>query len=140
MTRVVLDEHPPSATRLRHTEPFGRRWWRQQAIVAAVAVLLGGTNGFLLAQMDRRVPVLALTHPLSWGETIADADLAVIKQAPADGVSTISAKDRSLVLGRTTTGGTLPAGTVLAWGQLCPARHSGQGNCGETAPFTVVFP
>src|SRR5438067_6757243 len=58
-----------------HVGPLSRRWWRRLAVSSGAARAWGPrhTGGVLLAQLDARLPVLALTQDIHVGHTVTDA-------------------------------------------------------------------
>ena len=105
--------------------PRRRRWWLLAAAVVLAAVAAYG-NYALIAGQDERVEVLVLTRDVGWGQRIGEADLGVAKAVPDPRLAAIPAGDRVRVVGQVTRA-SLPAGTVLAPGQLTAQPVPGPG-------------
>ncbi|WP_245633815.1 SAF domain-containing protein [Amycolatopsis jejuensis] len=105
--------------------PRRRRWWLLAIAVVLAAVAAYG-NDALITSQDHRVDVLVLAREVSWGQPIRDTDLAVAKEVPGQPVASIPAGDRIRIVGQFARS-TLPAGTVLAPGQLDPRPIPGPG-------------
>ncbi|WP_240519657.1 SAF domain-containing protein [Amycolatopsis antarctica] len=105
--------------------PRRRRWWLLGVAVVLAAVVAFG-NYALIAGQDNRVDVVVLTRAVGWGQRISDGDLGIAKAVPDQGVSSIPAGDRAGVVGQVTRSA-LPAGTVLAPGQLSTQPIPGPG-------------
>ncbi|WP_409493956.1 SAF domain-containing protein [Amycolatopsis sp. cmx-11-12] len=112
------DDEPPRV-------PRRRRWWLLGvAVVLAVVVAFG--NYALITGQDDRVDVLALTREVSWGQTIGEGDLGVVKAVPDQPLAVIPVGDKARVVGQVARS-SLPAGTVLAPGQLSGQPIPGPG-------------
>ncbi|MFD2422695.1 SAF domain-containing protein [Amycolatopsis pigmentata] len=105
--------------------PRRRRWW-----LLAVAVVLAAAAAFgnvaVISGQDKRIEVLVLARPVSWGQRIGDEDLEVGKAVPYPNTAVILSRDRAAVVGAIARA-TLPAGTVLAPGQLTQQPVPGPG-------------
>ncbi|NKQ54538.1 hypothetical protein HFP15_16785 [Amycolatopsis sp. K13G38] len=105
--------------------PRRRRWWLLGVAFVLAAVVAFG-NYALIAGQDARIDVVVLTRDVGWGQRISDGDLGVAKAVPDQGVSSIPARDRAGVVGQVTRSA-LPAGTVLAPGQVSAQPVPGPG-------------
>lgn len=105
--------------------PRRRRWWLLGVAVVLAAVVAYG-NFALIAGQDERVDVLVLTRDVGWGQRIGEGDLGVAKAVPDQRLASISASERAGVVGQVARS-TLPAGTVLAPGQLTAQPVPGPG-------------
>ncbi|SEP53793.1 SAF domain-containing protein [Amycolatopsis saalfeldensis] len=105
--------------------PRRRRWWLLSVAVVLAAVVAVG-NYALIAGQDARVEVLVLTRTVSWGQQLGEGDLGVAKAVPDQPLASISASERAGVVGRVARS-TLPAGSVLAPGQLSAQPVPGPG-------------
>ncbi|OLZ45968.1 hypothetical protein BS330_38755 [Amycolatopsis keratiniphila subsp. nogabecina] len=105
--------------------PRRRRWWLLGVAVVLAAVVAFG-NYALIAGQDDRVDVLALTREVSWGQTIEEGDLGVVKAVPDQPLAFIPVGDKSRAVGQVARS-ILPAGTVLAPGQLSGQPIPGPG-------------
>lgn len=105
--------------------PRRRRWWLLAVAVVLSAVAAYGNYGLIAAQ-DDRVDVLVLTRGVGWGQQIGEGDLGVAKAVPDQPLASIPASDRAAVVGQVARS-TLPAGSVLAPGQLSPQPVPGPG-------------
>ncbi|SEP54069.1 SAF domain-containing protein [Amycolatopsis saalfeldensis] len=83
-------------------------------------------NYALIAGQDARVDVLVLTRDVSWGQQIGEGDLGVAKAVPGQPLASIPASERAGVVGQVARS-TLPAGSVLAPGQLSAQPVPGPG-------------
>lgn len=84
-----------------------------RVLLGALLILGLALAGAVVAnRVDTRVPVLAAAHDIAAGQTITDADLAVVRIAAESGVATLPDTERATVAGRTAS---LPiaAGTLL---------------------------
>lgn len=63
---------------------------------------------------------LATARPIAAGQTIADADVTVVRVSNASGLALLSASARDQVVGRTATA-PIPAGTLVTSAQVGPA-------------------
>ncbi|WP_329065569.1 SAF domain-containing protein [Amycolatopsis sp. NBC_01480] len=105
--------------------PRRRRWWLLGTAVVLAAVVAVG-NYALIAGQDARVDVLVLTRDVSWGQQIGEGDLGVAKAVPGQPLASIPASERAGVVGQVARS-TLPAGSVLAPGQLSAQPVPGPG-------------
>jgi hypothetical protein len=119
----IVAEKPEEADGPR--VPRRRRWWLL-AVAAVLAAVAAYGNYALIAGQDERVDVLVLIRDVGWGQRIGEGDLGVAKAVPDQRLASISASDRAGVVGQVTRS-TLPAGTVLAPGQLTAQPVPGQG-------------
>jgi hypothetical protein len=101
------------------------RWWLLGVAVVLAAVAAFG-NYALIASEDERVDVLVLTRDVGWGQRIEEGDLGVAKAVPDQPLASIPASERSVIVGQVTRS-VLPAGTVLAPGQLSVQPIPGPG-------------
>ncbi|MFE6612008.1 SAF domain-containing protein [Amycolatopsis sp. NPDC057786] len=105
--------------------PRRRRWWLLGVAVVLAAVVAFG-NYALITGQDERVDVLALTREVSWGQTIEESDLGVVKAVPDQPQAFIPVSDRDMVVGQVARS-ILPAGTVLMPAQLSAQPIPGPG-------------
>lgn len=105
--------------------PRRRRWWLLVvAVVLAAAAAFG--NVAVMSGQDKRIEVLVLARSVSWGQRIGEADLGVAKGVPDPHTAVIPSRDRAAVVGAIARS-TLPAGTVLAPGELTQQPVPGPG-------------
>ncbi|MCA1833905.1 MAG: SAF domain-containing protein [Actinobacteria bacterium] len=96
---------------------------RNRARVAGGAILLclSALVGMgLFADVGNRRPVLAVARPVAAGQTLAAADLKVVRVSADPGVRTVPASDLSRLIGQ-------PAGVALAPGALLAPAQLGSG-------------
>ena len=96
---------------------------RNRARIAGGAVLLGLSalvGMALFADVGNRRPVLAVARPVAAGQSVAAADLKVVRVSADPGVRTVPASDLSRVVGQ-------PAGVALAPGALLAPAQLGSG-------------
>lgn len=117
------------------TPPKGLGPRRRRPVLIVVSVLLvvvcatGGAAAF--ARGDDTDPVLALTKPVSAGDTIDADDLREVRWTPTTGVSAVSVTERSKVVGKRAASDLWP-GTLVTLEQVTdgPVLQPGQVTVG----------
>jgi SAF domain-containing protein len=87
------------------------------AVLLCLSALVGMA---LFADVGNRRPVLAVARPVAAGQTVAAADVKVVRVSADPGVRTVPASDLSRVVGQ-------PAGVALAPGALLAPAQLGSG-------------
>jgi hypothetical protein len=85
---------------------------------------------------DPATPVLALARPVAAGQTISDADLAVVRVVPGAGMQFVAEVGRSSVVGRTATVPLL-AGSLLSPAQVGTAAWPPAGESVIAVPVAA---
>jgi hypothetical protein len=96
-------------------------------------VVCAGAFALFYVRADTRVQVLAVTRPVAAGQTIAVADLRVVRVVPDAGVALVPASQASRVIGATAVV-PLAAGSLLAESQLGPAAWPPSGQAVVAIP------
>lgn len=124
VTTLDANRRPSGSPALPSTAPvtagavIRRRVSVPRVLLGAVLVLGFALAGAVVAnRVDTRLPVLAAAHDIAAGQTISDADLAVVRVAADAGVATLPDTQRGTVVGRTAA---MPVakGTLLQHAQL----------------------
>jgi hypothetical protein len=120
MTAAVASPRAQSTTRA--ATPSGRPRRRPWLVIlsALSMVVCAGAFALFYVRADDRVQVLAMARPVAAGQTIAVADLRVVRVVPDAGVALVPAATASRVIGRTAVV-PLAAGSLLTDSQLGPA-------------------
>ncbi|WP_414943833.1 hypothetical protein [Amycolatopsis sp. cmx-11-32] len=122
---TALSFSRPSPTDDGPRVPRRRRWWLLGIAVVLAAVAAVG-NYILITGQDERVDVVILLRDVGWGQPIGEEDLGVAKAVPEQPLASIPAGDRARIIGQVARS-ILPAGTVLAPGQLSAQPIPGPG-------------
>jgi len=96
-------------------------------------VVCAGAFALVYLRADDRVQVLAVARPVAAGQTIAVADLRVVRVVPDAGVALVPAATASRVIGRTAVV-PLAAGSLLTQSQLGPAAWPPAGQAVVAVP------
>ncbi|MDG4793617.1 SAF domain-containing protein [Micromonospora sp. WMMD1082] len=103
-------------------------------IVSLLAmVVCAGAFALVYVRADTRVQVLAVTRAVAAGQTIAVADLRVVRVVPDAGVALVPASRASQVIGATAVV-PLAAGSLLTESQLGPAAWPPSGQAVVAIP------
>lgn len=96
-------------------------------------VVCAGAFALFYVRADSRVQVLAVTRAVAAGQTIAVADLRVVRVVPDAGVTLVPASQASQVIGATAVV-PLAAGSLLTESQLGPAAWPPSGQAVIAVP------
>lgn len=130
---VAPQRAQPTAARLvtPSLRPKRRMWL---LIVSSLSmVVCAGAFALFYLRADTRVQVLAVTRPVASGQSIAVADLRVVRVVPDAGVALVRAAGASGVVGRTAVV-PLAAGSLLTESQLGPAAWPPSGQAVVAVP------
>ena len=111
------------------TMPAPRQARRPKMIGAGLAlVAVGGlAAGAAVMQAGTKTQVLAVAHPLKYGQQITADDLTVAHIAADPALSPIAASDKGSVVGKF-VGTDVPAGSLLTRDDLATGAIPGPGN------------
>ena len=112
-----------------------RRVWLLIASLLAMVVCAGAFALFYV-RADSRVQVLAVARAVAAGQTIAVADLRVVRVVPDAGVALVPAGQASRVVGATAAV-PLAAGSLVTESQLGPAAWPPSGQAVVAIPVKV---
>jgi hypothetical protein len=102
------------------------------ALMAAFALIFA----VVALRADPATPVLTLARPVAAGQTISEADLAVLRVVPGTGMQFVTEADRSSVVGRTATVPLL-AGSLLSPAQVGTAAWPPAGESVIAVPVAA---
>lgn len=105
----------------------GRRNWSRVGAGLALAIASGAVFVALYASAGARHPFLAITKPVTVGQTITAADLTTVRLAAAPPLSPVPADEASGVIGRRAAVALVP-GTLLTPGDLASGPLIGRGD------------
>jgi hypothetical protein len=123
--------HPTTRPITPSLRPRRRPWLVVFSLLSMV--VCAGAFALFYLRADDRVQVLAVARPVAAGQTIAVADLRVVRLVPDAGVALVPAAGASRVIGRTAVV-PLAAGSLLTESQLGPAAWPPAGQAVVAVP------